>query len=53
LPWKIGHLATFIQVKPDLKLVGEARDGQQAVRLCEQLEPDVILIDLCCPAAAA
>ena len=42
-------LATFIQVKPELELVGEARDGQQAVRLCEQLEPDVILMDLVMP----
>jgi NarL family two-component system response regulator LiaR len=42
-------LATFIRVKPDLELVGEARDGQQALRLCEQLQPDVILMDLVMP----
>jgi NarL family two-component system response regulator LiaR len=42
-------LATFIRIKPDLELVGEARDGQQALRLCEQLQPDVILMDLVMP----
>ena len=42
-------LATFIKVKPDLELVGEARDGQEALRLCEQLQPDVILMDLVMP----
>jgi NarL family two-component system response regulator LiaR len=42
-------LATFLRTKADLELVGEARDGQQALHLCEQLEPDVILMDLVMP----
>jgi NarL family two-component system response regulator LiaR len=42
-------LATFIQVKPDLELVGEARDGQHALLLCEEARPDVILMDLMMP----
>jgi NarL family two-component system response regulator LiaR len=42
-------LATFIKVKPDLELVGEAKDGQEALYLCEQLQPDVILMDLVMP----
>ena len=42
-------LATFIRTKADLELVGEARDGQQALHLCERLEPDVILMDLVMP----
>jgi NarL family two-component system response regulator LiaR len=42
-------LATFIQVQPDLELVGEARDGQQALHLCEQALPDVVLMDLVMP----
>jgi NarL family two-component system response regulator LiaR len=42
-------LAAFIQVKADLELVGEARDGQQALKLCEQLEPDIVLMDLVMP----
>jgi len=42
-------LATFIRVKADLDLVGEARNGQDAVHLCEQKQPDVILMDLVMP----
>jgi NarL family two-component system response regulator LiaR len=42
-------LATFIQVKSDLELAGEARDGEQALTLCAQLQPDVVLMDLVMP----
>jgi NarL family two-component system response regulator LiaR len=33
----------------DIELVGEARDGESAVRLCEQARPDVVLMDLMMP----
>jgi NarL family two-component system response regulator LiaR len=33
----------------DIELVGEARDGESAVRLCEQVRPDVVLMDLMMP----
>jgi NarL family two-component system response regulator LiaR len=42
-------LATFLKVQADLELVGEASGGEEAVRLCEQLQPDVILMDLVMP----
>jgi NarL family two-component system response regulator LiaR len=42
-------LATFIRVNPDLDLVGEARNGLEALELCERLEPDVVLMDLIMP----
>jgi len=42
-------LATFLRVKADLELVGEASNGRQAVDLCEQACPDVILMDLVMP----
>jgi NarL family two-component system response regulator LiaR len=42
-------LASFIRIKSDLELAGEASDGQQAVHLCGRLEPDVILMDLVMP----
>ncbi len=42
-------LAAFIRAKADLHLVGEARDGQEALRLCNQVEPDVVLMDLVMP----
>ncbi len=42
-------LAAFIQVNSDLELVGEARDGQSALLMCDQAQPDVILMDLVMP----
>jgi NarL family two-component system response regulator LiaR len=42
-------LATFIRKEADLVLVGEARDGQEAIRICERLQPDVVLMDLVMP----
>lgn len=42
-------LAAFLRVKPDLELVGEARDGAEALVVCNQVRPDVILMDLMMP----
>ena len=42
-------LATFLEVSGDLDLVGQATNGQEAVELCEQYQPDVILMDLVMP----
>ena len=42
-------LAAFLQVKPDLQLVGEARDGAEALEVCQEVRPDVILMDLVMP----
>jgi two-component system, NarL family, response regulator LiaR len=33
----------------DMTLVGEAGNGEEAVRLCEKLQPDVVLMDLMMP----
>lgn len=42
-------LATFLLAKPDLELVGEAADGLEALKVCAEVEPDVILMDLLMP----
>jgi NarL family two-component system response regulator LiaR len=42
-------LSTVLSVYDDLKLVGEAGDGEEAVRMAERLQPDVILMDLLMP----
>jgi NarL family two-component system response regulator LiaR len=42
-------LTAVLRTFADLELVGEARDGQEAVERCEALQPDVILMDLIMP----
>ena len=42
-------LVAFLNNQPDLDLVGEALDGQEAIDACEQNHPDVILMDLVMP----
>ncbi len=42
-------LSLFLQVTPDLELVGEAENGDQAIVRCGLLQPDVILMDLMMP----
>lgn len=42
-------LATFLRAFPDLKLVGEAASGVEAIRLCRERNPDVVLMDLLMP----
>ena len=39
-------LSTFLKIYDDLQMVGFARSGDEAVRLCGELQPDVILMDL-------
>jgi len=39
----------MIKVYPDMKLIGEASSGEQAISLCQKLEPDVVLIDIKLP----
>ncbi len=42
-------LSAFLSVHPDLELVGEAENGEQAVVRAGLLKPDVILMDLMMP----
>jgi NarL family two-component system response regulator LiaR len=42
-------LRSFIQIKPDMEVVGDAADGLEAVEKALALEPDVILLDIVMP----
>ena len=42
-------LGAFLLAYDDLELVGEAASGEEAVRKCEQAQPDVVLMDLVMP----
>ena len=42
-------LATFLKASPNLELVGEAGNGMDAIRLCGEVKPHVVLMDLMMP----
>jgi NarL family two-component system response regulator LiaR len=42
-------LASFLATTPDLELVAEARDGEEAILQCDREHPDVVLMDLMMP----
>jgi DNA-binding NarL/FixJ family response regulator len=42
-------LHTLLSVQPDIEVVGEGGDGEEALRLVAQHQPDVVLMDLQMP----
>lgn len=42
-------LKMLIGAAPDLEVVGEAADGEEAIALAQRLEPDVVLMDISMP----
>ena len=42
-------LRLILETEPDFEVAGEASDGAQAVKLCQELKPDVVLMDLRMP----
>jgi DNA-binding NarL/FixJ family response regulator len=42
-------LARLIHEQSDMKVVGEAGDGEEALRVARQLKPDVVIMDLAMP----
>jgi NarL family two-component system response regulator LiaR len=39
----------FVQREPDMEIVGEAGDGEEAVTLAKKLKPDVVVMDIAMP----
>jgi DNA-binding NarL/FixJ family response regulator len=42
-------LRRLLEAEPGLKVIGEACDGAEAVKLARQLKPDILLLDLAMP----
>jgi len=38
-------LRRLLEAEPNLKVIGEAADGAEAVKLARQLKPDILLLD--------
>jgi DNA-binding NarL/FixJ family response regulator len=42
-------LVFFLKTQKDIEIIGEAKNGAEAVQLAERLQPDLILMDLMMP----
>ncbi len=48
-PHMRDSLRALLRTAKDITLVGEARDGAEAIKLTEELTPDVVLMDVAMP----
>lgn len=48
-PLALEGLKLRLEKIPELKVIGEASDGDQAIQLCQELNPDVMFLDLQLP----
>ena len=42
-------LRMFLSLDPELEVIGEASNGQEAIEMVKKLQPDVVLMDLLMP----
>lgn len=46
-PFRAFVCAT-LEYRPEFQVIGEAEDGLEAVRMAEELQPDLVLLDIGC-----
>lgn len=42
-------LRTLLEAQPDIEVVGEATDGEEAVNKTQEIQPDIVLMDITMP----
>ncbi|MFC0251381.1 response regulator transcription factor [Massilia consociata] len=42
----LGAMAALLRLEPDFEVAGAATNGKEALALCEQLAPDIVLTDI-------
>lgn len=42
----LGALAALLEIEGDIEVIGRARDGMEAISLCREVKPDVLLTDI-------
>jgi two-component system, NarL family, response regulator DesR len=42
----LGALAALLEIEGDLEVIGRARDGEEALAMCREKRPDVLLTDI-------
>lgn len=42
-------MRALLETEPGIEVVGEAADGREALRLCEELQPDIAILDVAMP----
>lgn len=47
--WVHQAVTTILKIAHDMELVGQGSNGSEALRLCEELAPDLILMDVVMP----
>ncbi|MCU4677541.1 LytTR family DNA-binding domain-containing protein [Catenovulum sp. 2E275] len=48
-PLALEGLKLRLEKIPEINVIGEAQDGDQAITLCQQLQPDILFLDLQLP----
>ena len=48
-PLFMDALEAILGIESEIEIAGRAHDGEEAMRLAEELEPDVVLMDLSMP----
>lgn len=42
----LGAMSTLLDMEPDMEVVGQAKNGEEAVNLVRELSPDICLMDI-------